>query len=107
MLLVLQIHNPTDALQAGAQGENLQWLLSNDGDTFTAVQSMEWCNYADAMEVQRGADAITTCGLVILVWWFMPLRGKVPRDSWWWCGFVRIKWGALAAVRCRDNGFKQ
>ena len=48
---------------------------------------------------------ITTRGLVILVWWFMPLRGKVPRDSWWWCGFVRIKWGALAAVRCRDSGF--
>jgi hypothetical protein len=66
---------------------------------------MEGCNYADAMEVQRGADAITTRGLVILVWWFMPLRGKVPRDSWWWCGFVRIKWGALAAVRCRDSGF--
>ena len=27
-----------------------------------------------------------------MVWWFMPLRGKVPRDSW--CGFVRIKWEA-------------
>ena len=48
------------------------------------------------MEVQRGADAITTRGLVLLVWWFMPLRGKVPRDSW--CGFMRIKWEAPAAV---------
>ena len=56
------------------------------------------------MEVQHGVDAITTRGLVILVWWFMRLRGKVPRDSW--CGFVRIKWGAPAAVRCRDgSGF--
>ena len=42
------------------------------------------------MEVQLGADAITTRGLVLLVWWIMPLRGKVPRDSW--RGFVRIKW---------------
>ena len=42
---------------------------------------MEGCNYAGAMEVQLGADAITTRGLVLLVWWFMPLRGKVPRDS--------------------------
>ena len=49
---------------------------------------MEGCNYAGAMEVQPGADAITTRGLVILVWWFMPLRGKVSRDSW--SGFVRI-----------------
>ena len=65
---------------------------------------MEGCNYAGAMEVQLGADAITTRGLVLLVWWFMPLREKVPSDSWW-CGFVQIKWGALAAVQCRDSGF--
>ena len=50
---------------------------------------MKKCNYAGAMEVQLGADAITTRELVLLVWWFMLLRGKVPRDSW--CGFVRIK----------------
>ena len=59
----------------------------NDGDAFTAVQLMEGCSYADAMEVQRGVDAITTRGLVFLVWWIMPLW-EVPRDSW--CGFVRI-----------------
>ena len=55
------------------------------------------------MEVQLGADATTTRGLV-LRWCVMPLRGKVPRDSW--CGIVRIKWGAPAAVRCRyGSGF--
>jgi hypothetical protein len=42
---------------------------------------MEGCNYADAMEVQRGVDAITTRGLVSMVWWIMPLRGKVPREE--------------------------
>ena len=39
------------------------------------------------MEVQLGVDAITTRGLVFLVWWIMPLW-EVPRDSW--CGFVWI-----------------
>ena len=61
---------------------------------------MEGCNYAGAMEVHLGADAITTRGLVSLVWWIMLLRGKVPRDSW--CEFVRIKWGSPAAVVCRS-----
>ena len=42
---------------------------------------MEGCDYAGAMEVQLGADAITTRGLVILVWWIMALWGKVLRDS--------------------------
>ena len=67
--------------KAGAQDKDLQRLLSNDGDTFTAVQSKEGCNYAGAMGVQLGADAITTRGLVPLAWWIMPLRGRVPRDS--------------------------
>ena len=52
---------------AGAHDKNLQRLLSNNGVTFTAVQSMEGSNYAGAMEVQLGADAITTRGLMILV----------------------------------------
>ena len=69
---------------AGAQDKNLQRSLSNDGDTFTAVQSMEGCNYAGVMEVQLGADATTILGLVLLVWWIMPLSGKVPHNSW--CG---------------------
>ena len=67
--------------KAGAQGKNLQRLLSNDGDTFTAVQPMKGCNHAGAMEVQLGAHTTTTRRLVLL-WWIMPLRGKVPRDSW-------------------------
>ena len=39
-------------------------MLSNDGDVFTAVQLMEGCHYAGAMEVQRGVDATITRGLV-------------------------------------------
>ena len=86
--------------KAGAQDKDLHRLLSNDGDTFRAVQSMEACNYAGAMEVQLGADAITTHGLVNLVWWIMPHEGKSPaRISW--CGIVRIKWWAPAAVVCQ------
>ena len=56
-------------------------VACNGGDAYTAVQLMEGCNYADAMEVQRGVDAITTRGLVFMVWWIMPLRGKVPREK--------------------------
>ena len=42
---------------------------------------MEGCNYADDMEVQRGVDAITTRGLVSMVWWIMPLRGGKSRAT--------------------------
>ena len=42
---------------------------------------MEGCYYADAMEVQRGVDAITTRGLVSMVWRFMPLRGGKSRAN--------------------------
>ena len=84
--------------------ENLPFVSIQESTEQHSIHKSHICRWRQKVRLESQCETwslafpgpnygITTRGLVILVWWFMPLRGKVPRGSavpWRGCALMYL-----------------